>query len=206
MVIAVQECHSAQEVRALAAKRRFGYGVIDPTKALEARLNTATAERDRIKQERDRFKQERDQYRASAERLAETNSILNARLTGANYTLDAEPNNKFSIEKIIRVICEYYAVTRVSLLSHKRDQDIVRPRQVAMYLSREYSGKATPVIGRKFGDRDHTTVLHAHTRIRVLRELNPDVDNDVTKIISQLSVGVASQSNSEAAPCPTPAT
>src|SRR6266705_1973814 len=66
-----------------------------------------------------------------------------------------------SIERIQEIVCERFSLTLEELCSHKRSQYIVYPRQVAMYLSRELTDSALPKIGEHFGDRDHTTVLHA---------------------------------------------
>ena len=66
-----------------------------------------------------------------------------------------------SIEQIVRAVCRHYHVTRTDLMSQRRDARTVRPRHVAMYLARELTGQTFPMIARAFGDRDHTTVLHA---------------------------------------------
>jgi chromosomal replication initiator protein len=62
--------------------------------------------------------------------------------------------------------CEYFGVTLEELLSGGRAPRLARPRQVAMYLARELTGESLPAIGRQFGGRDHTTVLHAWRRIK----------------------------------------
>ena len=70
-----------------------------------------------------------------------------------------------TIERIQEVVCERFSMSLDELCSHKRSQNIVYPRQVAMYLSRELTDSSLPKIGKHFGDRDHTTVLHANTKI-----------------------------------------
>jgi chromosomal replication initiator protein len=70
-----------------------------------------------------------------------------------------------TIEHIQEVVCERFGLSLDELCSHKRSQNIVYPRQVAMYLSRELTDSSLPKIGKHFGDRDHTTVLHANTKI-----------------------------------------
>ncbi len=70
-----------------------------------------------------------------------------------------------TIERIQEVVCERFSMSLEELCSHKRSQNIVYPRQVAMYLSRELTDSSLPKIGKHFGDRDHTTVLHANGKI-----------------------------------------
>ena len=70
-----------------------------------------------------------------------------------------------TIERIQEVVCERFCMSLDELCSHKRSQNIVYPRQVAMYLSRELTDSSLPKIGKHFGDRDHTTVLHANAKI-----------------------------------------
>ena len=70
-----------------------------------------------------------------------------------------------TIERIQEVVCERFSMSLEELCSHKRSQNIVYPRQVAMYLSRELTDSSLPKIGKHFGDRDHTTVLHANAKI-----------------------------------------
>lgn len=66
-----------------------------------------------------------------------------------------------SIEAIQRVVCEHFGVRLSDLLSKKRTRSIAFPRQVAMYLARKLTGSSFPVIGERFGGRDHSTVIHA---------------------------------------------
>lgn len=69
-----------------------------------------------------------------------------------------------SIAQIQNAACEHFGLSREELLSTSRTQRIAWPRQLAMYLSRELTGQSLPAIGRDFGGRDHTTVLHACRR------------------------------------------
>jgi len=70
-----------------------------------------------------------------------------------------------SIDLIQGEVCRYYSVTHAELTGDKRTRRIVRPRQVAMYLSRELTDASLPAIGRAFGDRDHTTVMYAVQKV-----------------------------------------
>jgi chromosomal replication initiator protein len=72
------------------------------------------------------------------------------------------------IEDIQRVVAQHYNVSKADLLSSRRTRTIVRPRQIAMYLSKVLTPRSLPEIGRRFGGRDHTTVLHAVRKIEGL--------------------------------------
>jgi len=78
------------------------------------------------------------------------------------------PAKKTGIEEIQRKTAEFYKLDLRDLHSKERSRRVARPRQVAMYLSRELTMRSLPEIGRRFGDRDHTTVLHACRRIQEL--------------------------------------
>ena len=72
------------------------------------------------------------------------------------------------IEDIQRIVARHYNVSKTELLSNRRTRTIVKPRQVAMYLSKVLTPRSLPEIGRRFGGRDHTTVLHAVRKIEGL--------------------------------------
>ena len=69
------------------------------------------------------------------------------------------------IRRIQETVCEYFSLSQKDLLGTRRDQRIVRPRQVAMYLCKEITGASYPEIGTQFGGKDHTTVIHACRKI-----------------------------------------
>jgi chromosomal replication initiator protein len=72
------------------------------------------------------------------------------------------------IEDIQRIVARHYNVSRQELVSNRRTRVIVKPRQVAMYLAKMLTPRSFPEIGRRFGGRDHTTVLHAVRKIEEL--------------------------------------
>ena len=72
---------------------------------------------------------------------------------------------RIKIEDIQRVVARHYNVSRADILSARRTATVVRPRQIAMYLSKLLTPRSLPEIGRRFGGRDHTTVLHAVRKI-----------------------------------------
>jgi chromosomal replication initiator protein len=75
---------------------------------------------------------------------------------------------RVKIEEIQRIVAHQYNVSRADLLSSRRTANVVRPRQVAMYLAKTLTLRSLPEIGRRFGGRDHTTVLHAVRKIENL--------------------------------------
>jgi chromosomal replication initiator protein len=105
--------------------------------------------------------------------------LAHNKLTGQPVTLEmaeremrdlirpAEPK-RVRIEDIQRVVARQYNVSRADLLSSRRTANVVRPRQVAMYLAKILTLRSLPEIGRRFGGRDHTTVLHAVRKIETL--------------------------------------
>jgi chromosomal replication initiator protein len=91
-----------------------------------------------------------------------------------------------TIDRIQELVCERFSVTLDELTGVRRSQNIVYPRQVAMYLSRELTDSSLPKIGREFGGRDHTTVIHATSKIaRKIRE-----DRSVYNLIQELTARV----------------
>lgn len=86
------------------------------------------------------------------------------------------------IEDIQRIVARHYNVSKTELLSNRRTRTIVKPRQVAMYLSKVMTPRSLPEIGRRFGGRDHTTVLHA---VRKIEQLSGD-DNTLAQELELL--------------------
>ncbi len=90
---------------------------------------------------------------------------------------------RITIDDIQRKVADYYNIRLSDLLSARRSRTIARPRQVAMYLSKILTTRSLPEIGRKFGGRDHTTVIHAVKRIESLQ----DSDNAIQEEVELLS-------------------
>jgi chromosomal replication initiator protein len=80
----------------------------------------------------------------------------------------AREPKRVKIEDIQKLVASHYSVTRADILSSRRTATVVKPRQVAMYLSKSLTLRSLPEIGRRFGGRDHTTVLHAVRKIENL--------------------------------------
>ena len=107
-----------------------------------------------------------------------------ASLTGSEINLDmasevlssiiqSSPSRAATIADAMKVVCEHYRVTVDQLKSKRRTQDLALARQVAMYIARERVGATLTQIGRAFGGRDHTTVMHACKKVDKLRENDP---------------------------------
>jgi chromosomal replication initiator protein len=75
---------------------------------------------------------------------------------------------RVKIEDIQKLVATHYNVSRADILSSRRTATVVRPRQIAMYLAKVLTLRSLPEIGRRFGGRDHTTVLHAVRKIEGL--------------------------------------
>ncbi len=89
---------------------------------------------------------------------------------------------KLTIDEIQRKVADYYALKMTDLLSARRAREVARPRQVAMYLAKKLTPRSLPEIGRRFGGRDHTTVMHAVKRIEELRAADSELNNDVVHL------------------------
>lgn len=93
-----------------------------------------------------------------------------------------------TVPNILRAVAQYYNLSLTDLISKRRTQAIVRPRHVAMYLARTLTTRSVPEIGRRFGDRDHTTILHGARRIADLMQSDPDLAEDVQNISERFRV------------------
>jgi len=91
-------------------------------------------------------------------------TLASAEITLRDLVGAREPR-RVRIEDIQRVVARHYNVSKADLLSSRRTRTIVRPRQIAMYLAKVLTPRSLPEIGRRFGGRDHTTVLHAVRKI-----------------------------------------
>ena len=93
---------------------------------------------------------------------------------------------RVKIEDIQRIVSRHYNVSRGDLLSARRTANVVRPRQVAMYLAKTMTLRSLPEIGRRFGGRDHTTVLHAVRKIEHLVGSDQTLAEEVESLKRQL--------------------
>jgi chromosomal replication initiator protein len=93
---------------------------------------------------------------------------------------------KLTIDEIQRRVAEHYNIKLSDMMSARRARDVARPRQVAMYLAKKLTPRSLPEIGRRFGGRDHTTVMHAVKRIDELRAADRELDADLGRLSRQL--------------------
>ena len=115
--------------------------------------------------------------------------IAHANLFGRPITLEATHevlhdllkahDRRISIEEIQKKVAEHYAIRLTDMSSARRARQVARPRQVAMYLAKQLTSRSLPEIGRKFGNRDHTTVMHAVSRVNELMERDGTFAEDV---------------------------
>jgi chromosomal replication initiator protein len=87
----------------------------------------------------------------------------------------AREARRVRIEDILRIVSRHYKVPRNELLSSRRSRDVVRPRQIAMYLAKSLTSRSLPEIGRRFGGRDHTTVLHSVRKVEQMMKDDGDL-------------------------------
>ncbi len=88
-------------------------------------------------------------------------------------------DRKVTIDEIIRKVATYYNLKVNDILSARRARAVARPRQVGMYLAKKLTQKSLPEIGRRFGGRDHTTVMHAVKKINELKATDSSIEEDV---------------------------
>jgi chromosomal replication initiator protein len=123
--------------------------------------------------------------------------MANATFTGRPITLEfakealrdllALQEKLVTMENIQKIVAEYCKIRVADLLSKRRNRSVARPRQIAMSLSKELTSHSLPEIGDRFGGRDHTTVLHACRRIKLLRETDARVREDYQNLLRILT-------------------
>jgi chromosomal replication initiator protein len=115
--------------------------------------------------------------------------VAQATLVGRDITLELAQEilhdllraheRRVTIEEIQKRVAEHYAIRTSDMHSARRARAVARPRQVAMYLAKQLTPRSLPEIGRKFGGRDHTTVMHAVKKIEELRAVDATLNEDI---------------------------
>jgi len=95
------------------------------------------------------------------------------------YDLLKDADRKVTIDEIQRKVADHYTIRVSDLLSHKRNRVFARPRQVAMFLAKEMTDRSLPEIARKFGGRDHTTIMYGVRRVEQLIDSDQGIAEDV---------------------------
>jgi chromosomal replication initiator protein len=124
--------------------------------------------------------------------------VAQSTLVGDTITLEATQeilrdllranDRQITIEEIQKRVAEHFNVRLVDMHSARRARAVARPRQVAMYLSKQLTARSLPEIGRKFGGRDHTTVMHAVKKIEELRTADSSFHEDVELLRRMLEI------------------
>ena len=118
--------------------------------------------------------------------------IAHANLFGREITLEATQevlhdilrahDRRITIEEIQRKVAEHWNLRLTDMVSSRRARAVARPRQVAMYLAKQLTSRSLPEIGRRFGNRDHTTVMHAVARVGELMERDAAFSEEVENL------------------------
>ena len=139
-----------------------------------------------------------DRFTDSVRELEGALNTLVARVGGdiARLTLDeaqailrphlSVTERKVTVDMIQKAVAEHYALKQADLISERRARAVARPRQVAMWLAKQITTRSLPDIGRRFGGRDHTTVLHAVRRIEALKAEDTTIARDVDVLLRKL--------------------
>ena len=93
---------------------------------------------------------------------------------------------KITIDNIQTLVCKYFKISKNEMLSSRRSRYLVRPRQVAIYLSKILTTKSLPEIGREFSNRDHTTVIHSVKTIEKLKTDNSEISSGISFLKNQI--------------------
>jgi chromosomal replication initiator protein len=88
-------------------------------------------------------------------------------------------DRKITVEEIQRRVSDHYNIRLSDMIGPKRVRSYARPRQIAMYLAKQLTTRSLPEIGRRFGGRDHTTVIHGVRRIQDLKEKDSQIADDL---------------------------
>jgi len=117
-------------------------------------------------------------------RIAAHSTLVGRDITLANtqevlHDLLRASDRHITIEEIQKRVAEHYNIRISDMHSARRARAVARPRQVAMYLSKQLTARSLPEIGRKFGGRDHTTVMHAVKKVEELRSIDASFAEDI---------------------------
>jgi chromosomal replication initiator protein len=102
-------------------------------------------------------------------------------------SLQPAHEKRVTIEAVLRAVAERFSLQPPQLKQKTNAHEISRPRQIAMYIAKELTTASLPEIGRAFGGKHHTTVLHAIRKVEELRKSEPDLNRMVQSIIDSFS-------------------
>jgi len=95
---------------------------------------------------------------------------------------NVKPNKGVSVDEVVRRISQYYEIPEKSIYEKTRKKEVVKPRQIIMYMLREEFSISYPSIGEKLGGRDHTTVIHSCEKIKQEMKISPSLEQEVEHI------------------------
>jgi chromosomal replication initiator protein len=107
-------------------------------------------------------------------------------LTLLGSALRGGPERRITVDEIQKTVAEHFNMKQADLLSERRTRAVARPRQIAMWLCKQHTTRSYPDIGRRFGGRDHTTVLHGVRKIEELMPLDDQIARDVEALTRKL--------------------
>ena len=117
--------------------------------------------------------------RLSSLSVDEASTLLGAALRGG-------PERRITVDEIQKTVAEHFSLKQADLLSERRTRSVARPRQMAMYLCKQHTTRSYPDIGRRFGGRDHTTVLHGVRKIEELMAQDDQIARDIEALTRKL--------------------
>jgi len=117
--------------------------------------------------------------RLSALSVDETQALLGSALRGG-------PERRITVDEIQKTVADHFSLKQADLLSERRTRAVARPRQIAMWLCKQHTTRSYPDIGRRFGGRDHTTVLHGVRKIEELMAQDDQIARDVETLTRKL--------------------
>ena len=94
--------------------------------------------------------------------------------------------HKVTIDLIQSAVCKFFKISKNEMLSSRRSRYLVRPRQIAIYLTKILTSKSLPEIGREFSNRDHTTIIHSVKTIEKLKENDAEMTNNINNLKNQI--------------------
>ena len=94
--------------------------------------------------------------------------------------------NKVTIDLIQSIVCKFFKISKNEMLSSRRSRYLVRPRQVAIYLTKMLTSKSLPEIGREFSNRDHTTIIHSVKTVEKLKQADPELNSNIENLKNKI--------------------
>lgn len=176
-------------------RSRLGWGLVadihPATYELRLGILQAKAEQKKIKVEREVLEFMAHKITANVRELEGALNRLSAHVTlvGGEITIETAQdlladmlraaNRRQTVEEIQKKVAEHFNIKQAEMHSPRRSRAVARPRQIAMYLAKVLTTASLPEIGRKFGGRDHTTVIHAIRKVEELLEIDTQLSEDV---------------------------